>query len=275
MALFSSSDIADIISLGDPMLQLDALAGRAEGKDVVILSCGPSLSEYTPEALNDLLSGTCVIAVKQAFDTVPEATDFQILNTWNSQKYDYSRRRPLIIRETAAGDPPVYGESDLNLLVDKPSALSEQLARKQNFDDFQFSVSMTRPWGPGVLYEVGFYLAQHLGARRIITLGWDVGVQNSAVMPHFYDRPDPHKTAVLAEADRLRTIQERNKFLHANGILYNKPRIIPDEVNTCAAASGPWQDYLAQNGIELVVVSTGSLVSQSIPRARLEDLLAG
>ncbi|TWI93964.1 hypothetical protein IQ03_04365 [Gemmobacter caeni] len=275
MALLSTSEIQALIDVKEPFAQLDMLADKAAAQDVIILSCGPSLSEYSPEVLQDLLAGKCVIAVKQAYDVVPEAVDFQILNTWNSQKYDYSRRRPFIIRETAAGDPPVFGESDLNLLVERPSALSEQLARKQNFADFQFAATLSRPWGPGVLYEVGFYLAQHLGARRIITLGWDVGVKNSAVMPHFYDRPDPHKTAILAEAARLRTAQEKNRYLHDNGVLYNKPRIIPDEVETCAAASGGWHRYLGEAGIDLVVVSTGALVDPAIPRGRLEELLAG
>lgn len=273
MALFDASDIRDLIALGEPLAQLDAIANRAAGQDVVILSCGPSLSEYTPDRLQELLSGRCVMAVKQAYDVVPAAIDFQLLNTWNSQRYDYSRHRPFIIREGAVGDPPVFGESDLDLTVERPSALSEQLARKQNFSDFQFGVTLTRPWGPGVLYEVGFYLAQHLGARRVVTLGWDVGARNSSVMPHFYDRPDPHKTAVLAEAARLRSIQEKNRHLHEHGVLYNKPRIIPDEVETCIAASAGWYRYLQASGIDLVVVSNGSLVSPEIPRGRLEDLL--
>lgn len=273
MALLTQSEINELIGHEDPFLQVGHLAGRARGLDVIILSCGPSATEYSAEQLSRYFAGRCVIAVKQAFDLAPELADFQILNTWNSQKYDYSKRRPFIIRETAVGDPPVFGESDLDLQVERPSSLSEQLARKQNFADFKFDVTLTRPWGPGVLYEIGFYLAQHLNAKRIITLGWDVGVRNSAVMPHFYDRPDPHKTAILAESAKLRTAQERNRFLHVNSVLYNKPRIIPDEVETCIAASAGWYRYLSNAGIELFVVSSGSLVAPEIPRARLEDLL--
>lgn len=273
MALLTEAEIRDLIALGDSYDQLDALANRAAGKDVFVLSCGPSLSEYTAEALRGYLKGACVMMVKQAYDIAPDLADFQILNTWNSQSYDYAPRRPFVVREGAPGDPPVFGDSDLNLTVRKPSALSEQLARKQNFGDFMFTKTLDRPWGPGVLYEIGFYLAQHLGARRIITLGWDVGVKNSSVMPHFYDKPDPRKTAILAAAERLRTLAERNQFLHENGVLYNKPRIIPDEVETCISASEGWHRYLAAAGIELIVVSSSSLVSPNIRRARLEDLV--
>jgi hypothetical protein len=273
LSILSENEINDLIELGDPFEQLDALSGRAQGKDVFILSCGPSLSEYTADQLREYLSGSYVMVVKQAYDVAPDLADFHILNTWNSQRYDYSAHRPFIIREGAPGDPPVFGESDLNLVVNKPSALSEQLARKQNFGDFAFSRSLDRPWGPGVLYEIGFYLAEHLGARRVITLGWDVGMKNSSVMPHFYDKPDRHRTAILAVAEKMLTYAERNRYLHENGVLYNKPRIIPDEVEACISASEGWNRYLSAAGIELIVVSSASLVSETIPRARLEDLV--
>lgn len=274
MALFSRDELGELLELEDRADQLDWLAGRATGRDIFILSCGPSLSEYSPEGLNDLLRGHCVFAVKQAFPLVPDLTDIQILNTWNSQKYDYAIKRPFVVRETAAGDPPVFGESDLDLTVSKPSNLSEQLARKQNFDDFTFARTLQRPWGPGVLYEIGFYLAMHMGCRRIITLGWDVGVKNSAVMPHFYDRPDSARTRVLAEAARMQTATERNRYLHDNGVLYNKPRIVPDEVDGCIRASEGWRVYLESRGTEIIVVSQNSLVSDKIRRDRLENLVS-
>lgn len=274
MAFFSQEALDDLLAIDDPVDQLDWLAGRLEGRDVYILSCGPSLSEYSPEKLTSMLRNECVFAVKQAFPLVPELTDVQILNTWNSQKYEYDVKRPFIVRETAVGDPPVFGESDLNLTVSKPSDLSEQLARKQNFDDFTFARTLKRPWGPGVLYEIAFYLALHMGTQRIITLGWDVGVKNSAVMPHFYDRPDAMRTKVLAEAARMQTAVERNRYLHNHGVLYNKPRIIPDEVEGCINASEGWRAYLESRDIELVVVSQNSLVSENIRRERLENLIS-
>ena len=30
-------------------------------------------------------------------------------------------------------------------------------------------------WGPGIMYETGFPLALHLGAKEIVTIGWDIG----------------------------------------------------------------------------------------------------
>ena len=112
-----------------------------------------------------------------------------------------------------------------------------------------------------------------MGARRIVTLGWDFGVKNSAVMPHFYDRPDAARTKVLAEAARMRSTAERNRYLHDQGVLYNKPRIVPDEVDGYISASEGWQVWLESRGTEIVVVSQNSLVSKRIRRDRLENLV--
>ncbi|MGN6208017.1 hypothetical protein [Asticcacaulis sp.] len=265
-------EVEAIRALGSPARQMDALKNRNAGGRCVIIACGPSLSEYTPEELTGLLKDETVIAIKQAFPYAPGIMDYLLLNTWNYQKYDFSEHRPLVVYEKAAADPKVFGEHDISLNIPRPSELSQQLARARNFDDYTFDAQLDRPWGPGVLYELGFYLGVHLGVKEIVTLGWDVGVKNTTVMPHFYDRPDPRKTKILAQSQAIAGRDERNKFLHDNGVLYNKPRIIPDEVDACAAVSGDWYDWLAGKGIDLKVVSRCSLVDEKIPRIRLEDL---
>ena len=265
-------DIAALQQLGSADKQLAALKDRNTGGRCVIIACGPSLMEYSPEALTDLLKDETVIAIKQAFAYAPTIMDYLLLNTWNYQKYDFSEHRPLIMYERAAADPQVFGEQDILLNIPRPSELSQQLARAKNFDSYTFDAQTDRPWGPGVLYELGFYLGVHLGVKEIVTLGWDVGVKNTTVMPHFYDRPDPRKTRILAQSQNITGRDERNRFLHDNGVLYNKPRIIPDEVDACAAVSGDWYDWLLSKGIDLKVVSRASLVDKKIPRIRLEDL---
>lgn len=253
--------------------KLHALKGKAPGDTCVILACGPSLTEYPPEDLTKLCQNTTVLAVKQAFQYVPEVCDFLLLNTWNYQKYDFSQRRPVILYEKGPADPVVYGEHDITFNLPQANDLSQQLARSKRYDDYTFEASVNRPWGPGVLYEIGFYLAHYMGFKSIVTLGWDVGAKSTSVMPHFYDRPSPHRTRTLAKSRWIRSIAERNKFLHEGGVLYNKPRIIPEEVEVCAAASGDWYDWLTAQGMDLKIVSNGAIVDERIPRTRLEDVL--
>lgn len=273
MAFLSEERMAEIRDQKSAHAKLKALEGSAKGETCYILASGPSLKEYSPGQLEEMLDGKLVMALKQAFEYAPTVVDFLILNSWNFQKYEYSRRHPLVVREEGPSDPPVFGGEDVKLNVVSVDDISTQLARKKNFDDYLFSKQIERPWGPGVLYEVGFYLAVHLGASRIVTLGWDVGVKSSPVMPHFYETADPTRTRLLAKSKAISDIRERNRFLHDNGILYNKPRIIPEEVDICAGVSGDWYRWLEGLGIPLQVVSTQSMVAPEIPRVRLEDTL--
>ncbi|MFT8246934.1 hypothetical protein [Roseomonas sp. BN140053] len=275
MSILTENFIQSVRAMPSPADQMAMLHGRAKGRRCFLLACGPSLAEYSSMDLGRMLRGELVIAIKQAFDYVPEACDFLLLNTWNYQSYNFARRRPLIIREAADADPPVFGETDVLLHVPAPNDLSAQLTRSKRFDDYTFDRTLTRPWGPGVLYEIGFFLALHLGVKEIVTLGWDVGVRNSAIMPHFYDKPDPRKTRILAEAARMPSVAQRNRFLHENGVLYNKPRIIPEEVDACADVSGDWYRWLNGKGVPLSIVSHQSAAAPEIPRVRLEQLGLG
>nr|WP_321454986.1 hypothetical protein [uncultured Cohaesibacter sp.] len=273
MSFFSDEKLNKIRNLADQEAKINALSGLGKNETCYILASGPSLKEYTPDELQKLLKGKLVIVLKQAFQYVPSVCDFLILNSWNFQRYDYSERYPLVVREEGPNDPPVFGGEDVLLKLANVNDITEQLARKKNFDDYVFSKQLERPWGPGVLYEIGFYLAVHLGVKKIVTLGWDVGVKSSPVMPHFYETRDSKRTRLLAKAKTIVDLKERNLFLHENDILYNKPRIIPEEVDVCAAVSGDWYHWLTKLGIALEVVSTQSMVSEEIPRTRLEDTI--
>lgn len=269
MALLTKNQIDEVRATKGIKEQLDVLKSYASGKRCFILGCGPSLTDITPEQLAEASDGALVIALKQAFAYAPTACDVLVLNSWNYQRYDYDQRQPLIIRETAQGDPAVFGEVDMQFDISRPSELSEQLARKKNFSDFTFDKTLLRPWGPGVLYEVGFYVAEYCAVSDLVMIGWDVGVKGSAIMPHFYETVDPVKTQALMKSRSIADPSARNKFLHDNGVLYNKPRIIPEEVDACADVSGDWYDWLKGRGIDMTIVSQHSLASDRIPRSEL------
>lgn len=262
-------------SLIDPTVSLqtkfERLKGAYAGETAFILACGPSLAEYTPEHLTELLKGRLVLCIKQAYDFVRPEADFLLLNSWNFRAYDFQEGRPVVIREHGANDPPVYLKGDMELMIPKPSSRSDQLALSKKFDDYVFSKQIERPWGPGVLYEIGFYLAEHLGVKKVVTLGWDVGVKNSPQMPHFYDTNSPEVVKLVRASRDITDVAERNLFLHNNGVVYNRPRIIPEEVDDCAAVSADWFDWLASRDIDLRLVSRQSMAADKIVRTRIED----
>lgn len=257
-----------------PAAKIELLHNAYAGATAFVLACGPSLNEYKPEELARLLKSELVLCIKQSFDHVQAECDFLLLNSWNFRRYEFHTGRPIIIREAGAKDPPVYLAGDIELAIPKPSSRDDQLALSKRFDDYTFSRTIQRPWGPGVLYELGFYLAEHVGARKIVTLGWDVGVKNSPQMPHFYDTTSPATVALIRKSRDIDDLAERNRFLHDNGVVYNRPRIIPEEVEDCAAVSADWAAWLAARDIELKLVSRHSLAAASIPRTRIEAELS-
>ncbi|MFS2319214.1 hypothetical protein RMQ97_14855 [Maricaulis sp. D1M11] len=268
-AEYRSSILESLTKVTTLREKVDAMKDTAKGQHCLVLACGPSLTTVEKEKLRKFAQDKIVISVKQAYEYLPEYTDFLILNTWNYQKYDFSLGRPVVIYEHGPSDPPVYGEHDLEFQVPVVSDPSEQLARSLDFDRYLFEKQIERPWGPGVLYEVGFYLAVHLGVSQITTIGWDVGAKSSSVMPHFYDVPSAHRTRSLAKARHIPDKRSRNSFLHSAGVLYNKPRIIPEEVEVCAGASGPFFDWFQGKGIGLEAVTNSELISDRIPRVTL------
>ncbi len=252
--------------------KIKLLEGKYAGETAYLLACGPSLSEYTALELHELLSDKLVICVKQALDYVEGITDYLLLNTWNFRRYDLADPKPIVIKEHGPTDPPVFMDSDIELVVPRPSGRDQQLALSRKFDDYTFDRQIERPWGPGVLYEIGFYLALHMGVKSMVTLGWDVGVRNSPQMPHFYDTTSPETAKIIKAARAIEDMGERNRMLHEAGVVYNRPRIIPEEVDDCAAVSGDWYDWLTAKGVDLKIVSTQSLASDRIPRTRLEAI---
>jgi len=250
--------------------KFERLHNAYAGETMFILACGPSVSEYSPAQLQEMLNGKLVVCIKQAFDVVEAECDYLLLNSWNFRRYHFADARPIVVRESRRTDPPVFHEGDIELNIPDASNREEQLALSWKFDDYVFSRKLERPWGPGVLYELGFYLAEHFGAKKIVTLGWDVGVKNSPQMPHFYDTTSPETVKIIRKARDIEDLAERNRFLHDNDVVYNRPRIIPEEVDDCASVSKGWFDWLTGRGIELKVVSKQSLADEAIPRTRIE-----
>jgi hypothetical protein len=274
MAFFDGGALSSIQNEKDAAKVFQKIKGMYKGGTCFILACGPSLTEYSPDEITAFTKNLLVISIKQAFAYAPAASDMLVLNSYNYQRYEFDRRRPLIIRESGPNDPPVFGPSDVVLPIEQHTDPNNQLARRKNFSDYRFDRQLARPWGPGALYEVGFFLALHLGAKEIVTIGWDVGVEGSAVMPHFYEKSEARKTLILAKSRGMSDMRERNRFLHDNGLIYNKPRIIPEEVDACRDVSGDWYDWFAAQGVSLKIVSKNSIADPRIPRLRLEQLEA-
>ncbi len=242
--------------------RLDLLKDSFKGETCYILNCGPSLNEYSKEFLEEFLQDKLTIAVKQAYYKAPNAIDFHVFNCSNLPKqdklgcyYNYfgpEQKRPI----TVASSNYDYGvrwqaaaqECDLFFKVPIRTQINNEfLVRTLDFDKYTMRNTINRPCGPGIMYETVIYLAEHLGVKEIVALGWDLSTK---------EKSDPSKY---------------KHFYGTSKDLTNRGDILGWEIEETRAATEPLTKWLRSKDIELKLVSTQSSLWDGIERIRLDD----
>lgn len=261
--------------------KLDVLKGSHRGERCYLLSCGPSLGTIPREELRARLKDELVIAVKQAYDVVWGIVDFHLLNSISFKRYKYVEAKPIVIYERPPkGDAIVWGSKpDLTFTVEghNPSWFREQrlanrLAVRQNYDEYLFERKLGRPWGPGVILELGIYLAVHMEVAELVVIGWDLGPPDVSIYDHFYS--DSPKWSQGRLGRFLRRVTRRRVFLplqfarHIMGQVYNKGTVECDDTLVSVASSYGVYEWLLSKGVRLSLMSDRSYLDARIPRVK-------
>ncbi len=155
------------------------LAGAYRGRSAILLTCGPSLQQVWSEQLEKLASRHVVIAVKQAIDLTGALPDFHLFNECRMKTYHYPA--------------PTIRLSVSKYLEDHPCEIHYPIRRydwdqalfvTNQYDRWELSRSWERPWGIGILFEMGLQLPAYLGCRRLVIVGFDMNPEGRY---HFYD----------------------------------------------------------------------------------------
>ena len=248
---YKSDNLKDMIkSFSSDRKKLDLLKNKYKGEDCYILSCGPSLNNYSEEFLNKALANKLVFAVKQAYNKAPDVVDFHFFNSNNFELYKYRENRPIVFASSAESEiAMIYHiwsnnqEYDVFNFIPDDRDISKSICKSLNFEEYTYENKIDRPWGPGIMTEMVFYLAVHMGVKNIYTIGWDLEKPGSTKSNHFYkDRP------VIRPADDM-------------------PK---DEINNNINMSKHLCKWLESKGINLYVANEGSYVHDSIPRRILK-----
>jgi hypothetical protein len=187
-----------------PSLQarLKLLKDAYKGEECYIVCCGPSLADLDLEQLQHKLSDKFVIAVKQAYDVIPGQTDLHVFNYVHYKDFIYKEPKPIVVELTRFGkilskDP----ELPIPINVREAGSYPHSVASRKNFDKFTLDKQIQRPFGPGLMYELGFYLAVHVGSSGITTIGFDC----TAPTKHFYGdkKVDESKMKILKKEMRV------------------------------------------------------------------------
>jgi len=223
--------MTDIVTLKDSHLN----------KECYIVSCGPSIKTLNQERLKYLLKDKLVISIKQAYNIIGRS-DFHIYNFIHLQEYDYTDS-PVTIELTRFGKTLTEPDIAAPINVREAGNYLASVATRRNFNDFLFEKTLQRPFGPGLLYEVGFYLAVHLGVSGITTIGFDSAQPNS----HFYgDNADKPTEA------RMKLLQK--------------------EMNFVVAGMGSYHKWLKSKGIDWNIISDINPGPSFINRLTLDDI---
>jgi len=110
------------------------------------------------------------------------------------------------------------------------------------------------------VYELGIYLAVHLGLSELVAVGWDIGERATTRMEHFYDGEQPQILKKFA------TGFFRPESAKPSGTLFNQPGYYQSEVDVIADSTGACHRWLAQHGVALSAVSDRSLLDDCVPR---------
>lgn len=267
--------------------RIDLLRGAYEGLTCVVVTCGPSLEDHSRERLLSILRGTLTVAVKQAVDVVGPVTDIHCFNIYNVKRYRGVRQETIRILTTDPRSRAVqYNRADVELpLWSGDRLLEDSISAAGDFAANQLDRGIERRRGPGILYETVLPVAHFVGARRIVTIGWDVAARDGtnrhfddgAHQTRYYERlsRSSHRdrgrvreiTALDAGLRRLRT-----SMRHLRGETYNLARMQPGEADLAVRGSEFAARWLEAEGIEFAVISPKSLAAPQIDRWSLDEL---
>ena len=163
--------------------RLTYLKDQYKGETAYILASGPSFGHYSKEFLNEFLKDKLVISIKQTYDVVPDQVDFHLINFCNLNVYNYTKPDTIVGWTVWDNSQPsqILGNNfrcdyilDVYKLGDKSPNVDNSVAVQQEYEKLSMEYSLSRPWGPGMMYELAIPLAVYLGCSKVVTLGWDL-----------------------------------------------------------------------------------------------------
>lgn len=236
--------------------KMKTLENSFQGEDCYILSCGPSLKDYDQEKLKTFLKDKLVFTVKQAQDIFESVADFHFFNCSNlpsrtlAHAPHYRNSKDIITVASSNYDQymrwtPMQMSDIFFKIPIRTEINNEFLVRTGKIDDFLIKNNLTRPCGPGIMYETVLFTAIHLGVKSITCIGWDLTKQkvNESDYEHFYGSTDG---------------------------LVNRGDILDWEIEETRKFSKNFYEWCCQNNIDLKLASDRSSLYEKIPRIKLE-----
>lgn len=234
--------------------KMDIIKQYCSGKDFLVIGCGPSVKEYTKEAIQNFSKDKNVLCIKQSYLEFSDICNFHFFNDYNISPYKHEEdvftcsSSRMIYEDAKKRVWKDYRDTDIHFIINELD-FHNTLAANNNFQDWEIEkTGINRVWGPGIILECVFPFLVYMRPKKIYTLGWDYGpreITGGTHLEHFYSS-DKRKHFVnpagVCEKDENVRLVENSKYLNR---------------------------YLRSKQIELIVLSKKSYVHKEIKRLKI------
>lgn len=232
-------------------MNIKDIKDKFKGMDCVILTCGPSLKEHPDDVIREFCKDKVVICVKESYKEFRDICNIFLANTSREKRYGIDNTKENFISIFTAKPfhtAPRYEEYHIVLKEDYPFKKETQLLRTLKFSDYLFDINEDRPWGPGIMYEVAFYVCMHVGIKNIYTIGWDlIDIDNSTKITHYFE-------------DDYENYKDSKRWIKEN---------FKEEMQLVNTQIIHMYKFMRSKGINIFVCGEQSFVNRGIPRISL------
>jgi hypothetical protein len=228
-------------------MKLPELYKKYKDKECVILSCGPSLKEYSKDKITNFCKNKIVICIKEAVLEYEDICDYFIFNRWRVRNYNIKNKKITVICQTTPNHPNCPGKNKVDLIIPHDRDFKNKcLLKNHNFELNNFEKKISRTWGPGILLETVFYITLYMGIKKCYTIGWDLTDKDKiGTIEHYFDKNNDKKYS-----ESMRTLnmdyKKEMKLYHEN--IYFA------------------YEYFKKKNMDIIVCGEKSFIDNRIPR---------
>jgi hypothetical protein len=232
------------------MKDIMSVKDKHKGQTAFIVGCGPSLNEYTKEALMDYVKDDVILCIKQAQYEFVKECDYHFVNCNNLVYYEYPEKTEIVASPAINLDFSPFCSKPVSyrFKIKKDRIIEKTVAGLKDFHLNEVTNSEpSSTWGPGIMYEAVIPFAVHCGFSHIKFIGWDYTVnKQDGHLTHFYNHT------------------QRRVFRHAAAPLAK------NEAELVIESSEMLYHYLQSKGITSEIISSQSSISDMFPRKCLK-----
>ena len=234
--------------------KMDIIKQYCSGKDFLVISCGPSLRDYTKESIQNFSKDKNVLCIKQSYLEFSDICNFHFFNDYNVSPYRHGEQvftcssSRMNFEDAKKKVWKNFRDTDMHFIINELNFYNT-LAVKNNFQDWEIEkTGINRVWGPGIILECVFPFLVYMRPKKIYTLGWDYGpreITGETHLEHFYSN------------------DKRKHFVNPAEVCVKNENI------SLIESSKKLNFYLKTLGIELIVLSQKSYVHEEIKRLKI------